>query len=357
MKLSKKLLAYSAMAGPFILLTDNLQAQITYVDIEPDLFIPETPPYVDLDLNGDGIFELKPRQFSILGNCYGNIGIDHYDVSAFTTGELFWQPFNFGDVLTGPYTTDYNSPYLGIFYAPDENLGPFIDAGDKYIGFKFHAGGLINFGWARVNVTSCSQTIKDYAYSIAPIAAGEGMVADECLPPNPLGYISVSPTSVKVKWMPVAGAVNYQIKYRLLGAPTWMNKNVSAPASIKKLNGLVCDADYEWKIRVECADGELSPYSALASFTTADCKLNTTENPELHIFPNPAANTIVISTQFDDYENAMIIIYDMTGKNVLSSNLTVESESIDISILSNGMYFIELQYDEAILRKELMVQK
>ncbi|HJN54260.1 MAG TPA: T9SS type A sorting domain-containing protein, partial [Flavobacteriaceae bacterium] len=54
------------------------------------------------------------------------------------------------------------------------------------------------------------------------------------------------------------------------------------------------------------------------------------------IYPNPTSNIINIQGDISDLK---VIIYDMLGKVLMQSE---EQESIDISFLKNGTYFLSL---------------
>ncbi len=67
-----------------------------------------------------------------------------------------------------------------------------------------------------------------------------------------------------------------------------------------------------------------------------------TLNNTISIFPNPAQNKIFINTTEEKITS--YCIKDILGKTLLKENLT--SNQIDISTLSNGIYFIQFQNDK-----------
>jgi hypothetical protein len=70
--------------------------------------------------------------------------------------------------------------------------------------------------------------------------------------------------------------------------------------------------------------------------STTDFTLN-----EVKIYPNPVSNTLFISSNNIVIDS--ITIYSLTGKKVLEDSKRVNS--IDVSGLSKGMYFIEVHSD------------
>lgn len=63
-------------------------------------------------------------------------------------------------------------------------------------------------------------------------------------------------------------------------------------------------------------------------------------------FPSPAKNnlTLVVS---NDLSNASINIYDLQGRLVFHNDLVADKTTIDISLLTNGIYFISVSNNEA----------
>ena len=90
------------------------------------------------------------------------------------------------------------------------------------------------------------------------------------------------------------------------------------------------------------------PYTALV-----DCQLacaNTAINEEISnllIYPNPAKNTLTID---GDYTSATI--YNVFGKVVLTTDY---QKTINVATLSNGIYFINLEIENQVTTKKLVI--
>ena len=65
------------------------------------------------------------------------------------------------------------------------------------------------------------------------------------------------------------------------------------------------------------------------------------ENNNISVFPNPADNNITISSRVN--EKKEISIYDCIGNKILSKETTSESETISISNLASGFYFVKIK--------------
>jgi len=61
----------------------------------------------------------------------------------------------------------------------------------------------------------------------------------------------------------------------------------------------------------------------------------------IFVFPNPASDKIYISTNSDS--NKPFYIYDMLGKMILSNHCSSTKQEVNISTLSNGIYYVKLE--------------
>lgn len=74
----------------------------------------------------------------------------------------------------------------------------------------------------------------------------------------------------------------------------------------------------------------------------------------ISIYPNPASNFIVVSTiGIDEYQ---LQIMDINGKIIVETLNTIPHQSIDISNLSKGIYFVKMQSKEKNLVQKLIKQ-
>ena len=74
---------------------------------------------------------------------------------------------------------------------------------------------------------------------------------------------------------------------------------------------------------------------------------NSSINPLVKVYPNPATNEITLSEEFGKDQ---LILFDLLGKNYpikLMNNFN-SSTNIDISSLSSGLYFIKIINEKSI---------
>lgn len=79
---------------------------------------------------------------------------------------------------------------------------------------------------------------------------------------------------------------------------------------------------------------------------------------KLKVFPNPASHTVYIDANFSGEKNIQAIIYDITGKAVLTQPLTAASskQELNISSLATGVYSLSVVSDKGIRQQKLLVE-
>jgi len=72
------------------------------------------------------------------------------------------------------------------------------------------------------------------------------------------------------------------------------------------------------------------------------------------IYPNPTKN--VLNIEFSNYENYTINITDITGKNIYCILGNNKLNSIDISGLSKGLYFVKIKTEDETFTEKIIVE-
>jgi len=80
----------------------------------------------------------------------------------------------------------------------------------------------------------------------------------------------------------------------------------------------------------------------------------------IHVYPNPAADEITVEYSLNDDEQGVIIISDMTGRELLKQTIAGGMNVIQISTseIANGIYHLNLKVnDELIGNQKLVIVK
>lgn len=119
--------------------------------------------------------------------------------------------------------------------------------------------------------TQCSQN-GTVLSQISPITSFTTLNSQgiQCLPPANISSTLMSATSVQINWFAASGAIQYNLRYRIVGSGTWLTSTINAAQSGITLNNLTPASAYEFQMRTKCNNNpdEFSPYSALNVFNT-----------------------------------------------------------------------------------------
>lgn len=394
-KMSLKLTHYSIIAG--VLSAYGIQkvnAQIIYKDIDPDILLDpdgtgSLPEFLNeseqIDLNEDGINDFTVRadydyyipsdySFLVKRNITQIVPKDNNAVAANEGTPDVFDPahiFTSGDEINASYIWHDAVPFTEQAWLADIDLAndnifcdDWLNKKYKYAGLRIKEGTNYKYGWIRLSVDEISDavTIHDYAINNTentPIIAGD---AGSCFPPSVSGTGIITSSSAKVQWAPVLGALNYGIRYKKTGSSAWTNKNASGTAVFKNLNGLDCGETYQWQIKVKCADGSVSSFSAIHTFSTPTCRIgNDEENNgnntvEIAVYPNPANKYITI----DGVQNytGLIQILNMEGKAVAEKLIAGDiSTQIYVEELNAGIYIMKLKSDAGEINRKIIISR
>lgn len=89
-----------------------------------------------------------------------------------------------------------------------------------------------------------------------------------CGIPAGLSTSGITLTDVVLNWTSVAGALDYEIQYRVVGSPAW--NSVTSGSTPSTISGLTPFGTYEWQVRSNCGTSNWSAYSASNNFTTSN---------------------------------------------------------------------------------------
>lgn len=71
------------------------------------------------------------------------------------------------------------------------------------------------------------------------------------------------------------------------------------------------------------------------------------------IYPNPVVNKL--NLQFNSTTNNSLTIYDSTGQEILTLLVSKQNETLDLTKLYRGFYFLKIICENKILIKKIIV--
>ncbi|MBD2705123.1 fibronectin type III domain-containing protein [Spirosoma sp. BT702] len=89
-----------------------------------------------------------------------------------------------------------------------------------------------------------------------------------CYPVHYLSTTGVSSTSAQIQWKAFDNNTNYKIQWRPSGTEGWPQSATTTAVGMYKLNKLLPETNYEWRVQTLCHDTNQSDFSEINSFTT-----------------------------------------------------------------------------------------
>ena len=88
---------------------------------------------------------------------------------------------------------------------------------------------------------------------------------------------------------------------------------------------------------------------------TYNVGIETADNSDIRIYPNPAADKVTIDLQ--NTSATEICLMDIYGKTVLRQAVGGQSETIDLADLAKGMYFVQIRNNGKVEATQKLVKK
>lgn len=194
-----------------------------------------------------------------------------------------------------------------------------------------------------ISICSTGESLPSAPVSFKTI----GCTTPACEVPGGLKATKRTSNSVTISWNAVSGATSYNVRQRVLGGTSWNQVNTTATSRV--FSGLNIYKKYEYQVQAVCGS-TTSAWSASITYNPrtggAAREAFSGEYDLLQIFPNPAKGALYISYSGETTQNATIVLMDVSGRVVLAERISVlegSPVSLDISGVSPGLYFLQLQ--------------
>jgi len=175
-----------------------------------------------------------------------------------------------------------------------------------------------------------------------------------------LAVSNVTDNGATLSWSAVSGATSYTIEYRKLALEAAGQKNTTfaedwtrisnITATTYTLSGLADGSVYQWRL-IAAGSGNETPVSG-PFFTTAIKPLGTEEissSEKVALYPNPVKDILYFSASG---KATQAEIYDLNGRLVKTA--AVSNNSVNVSTLSKGVYFIILRTDKGTVKEKFI---
>ncbi len=173
--------------------------------------------------------------------------------------------------------------------------------------------------------------------------------ANNCNAPTNLWTKMDGQNCIDLYWDAPGHTVNrYKIQYRDTAGGSWKHRTVhDSLATVFNVCNIMPSTTYEWFIKSECPTGQNSVPSAYDIFTTPAFKtqadegsLSGTSVDRFRVYPNPVRDQLFLSANLGQEQ---LMITNILGEQVDALiNLNTGANSIDVSALQNGVYFLSV---------------
>jgi Secretion system C-terminal sorting domain len=79
----------------------------------------------------------------------------------------------------------------------------------------------------------------------------------------------------------------------------------------------------------------------------------------MEVYPNPSHGIFTVNMKFDQSQNAMLKVMDMTGRKVfmeLINNQSVINHNLNLSHLAKGMYMVQIATDKGVATQKIFIE-
>jgi len=115
-------------------------------------------------------------------------------------------------------------------------------------------------------------------------------------------------------------------------------------------SGFDSNKSHKWEVKTVCSGGgESNPASVTKGCTVG---IDENENQEISIYPNPTSGEIKV--QSSKFKVQSVEVFDVMGKKQKSRKAEEQNVLLDISDLSNGIYFVKITTESGVVTKKII---
>ena len=164
---------------------------------------------------------------------------------------------------------------------------------------------------------------------------------------------TVSYERIKIQWKPVPNANKYILERQVENETTFQKifetENVLEFTDLKLKDNTL----YTYRLKAFSNVSE-SDYLKVSIKTSSVLSIEFEENSSVHIFPNPANNTLNIS--FIEPISGNLSLIDMSGKLVLERTLSKQKlVEINVSTCKKGIYLVLIKTNQELYNKKIII--
>jgi hypothetical protein len=182
-------------------------------------------------------------------------------------------------------------------------------------------------------------------------------LADDTLtcpaPTDLTATVSAENSSVVLTWQQEPNTANeWQINYRPVSESAW--NQIVVNTTTHTLTDLIPDQDYYAFVVAHCSNGANSNPSNAVTFHTGGVGIHNYLERSVTLYPNPATDKVVVAVSDENIRITDVEVYNVYGQLVNTIVPTENPLHINISGLSDGMYFVRVTTEDGIVTKNFV---
>ncbi len=187
-----------------------------------------------------------------------------------------------------------------LAYSTDGGMS-WIDQGVDHAPSNTSCGTTVAVAWTTLLTVTAPSQLKFRAYGFnAGSSSGSlqimnllvnGTVASTsgCPMPGGLFFSGITLNTATMNWIPVTGALSYNIRFRQTGTIPWTA--LTSAGISTSVSGLTPNTTYDYQVQARCSGTDTSGYSSTSYFTTA-VSASASSGKIIIYFNNPVNNTV-----------------------------------------------------------------
>lgn len=299
---------------------------------------------------------------------------------ASTVKKGFYATWSTNSITTSGVGTNYtpgsaltvNYSATGIFNAGNIFTAQLSDATGSFSS-PVTIGSVTSITSGSISAIIPANTLSGTAYRIRVVGSNPSVIgsdnganititAPSCTVPSGLNATNITSTSATLNWSVVAGALKYQVRYKVSSSSVWTIKTVTTNSY--QVTGLNPQTKYTYGVRSICSTNPkvYSAWSANKKFTTTAFRLEPTDFAAVEIYPNPTNGSSVISFGLSEQSPVLIQVYTVQGNLVttlINSDLGEGSHtfSLDDKTLLPGVNYVKIAIGNEITWRSVVKVK
>ena len=181
-----------------------------------------------------------------------------------------------------------------------------------------------------------------------------------CSSPVDLAADSITDATANLSWTETGNADQWEIEI-LLADEDPAGSGMITDDNPYTVSGLESQTAYKFYVRAICEDNEQSTWSGPAFFNTI---INSIKNREktnpVGVYPVPAHDRLTVEIAIPVVRGAILTLKDLGGKEVFMVHPPINPagyrETLNLSSLKSGIYFLTFYNGNAIYRKKILLQ-